>query len=50
MLTLQSSNGIEFELDQELAKTSVTIKNLIEDAGIEMLSHCQVLPVIHSKM
>ena len=35
MLTLQSSNGIEFELDQELAKTSVTIKNLIEDAGID---------------
>lgn len=35
MLTLQSSNGIEFKLDQELAKTSGTINNLMEDAGTE---------------
>ena len=35
LLTLQSSDGQEFELEVKTAKMSETIKHLIEDAGVE---------------
>jgi len=46
MLKLLSSDGIEYELDQQLATASGTIKDLMEDAGTE---EAIPLPNIDSK-